>query len=161
MGTQNFVVEEVIAAPALWCPNSAATSCPRVRGSSMRAMIDDGDIAVVDGTQHDGKALSGKFIVAWHRKSGLTLSRFLMMATEIGGLAGRFYGGFGNPRDRFTRFGMTHRGRVCPVKVIPALGERFKHELRRLAVIVGLGQSEISSSFFGYGAPGPGTSSVP
>jgi SOS-response transcriptional repressor LexA len=95
LGTQNFAVDEVIAASALWCPNSAATSCPRVRDSSMRAMIDDGDIAVVDGTQNDGKALSGKIIVAWYRKTGLTLSRFLMMATEIGGLAGRFCGEFG------------------------------------------------------------------
>jgi SOS-response transcriptional repressor LexA len=70
---------EMIAAPALWCPNPAATSCLRVRGSSMSPMIDDGDIVVVDCTQHDGKDLNGKIIVAWHRKTGLTLSRFLMM----------------------------------------------------------------------------------
>jgi SOS-response transcriptional repressor LexA len=72
-------VEEMIAAPALWCPNPAETSCLRVRGSSMSPMIDDGDIVVVDCTQHDGRDLNGKIIVAWHRKTGLTLSRFLMM----------------------------------------------------------------------------------
>jgi DNA-binding XRE family transcriptional regulator len=72
-------VSEMIAAPALWCPNPAATSCLRVRGASMSPMIDDGDIVVVDCTQHDGKELNGKIIVAWHKKTGLTLSRFLMM----------------------------------------------------------------------------------
>ena len=72
-------VAEMIAAPALWCPNPAATSCLRVRGSSMSPMIDDGDIVVVDCTQHDANGLNGKIIVAWNRKTGLTLSRFLMM----------------------------------------------------------------------------------
>jgi transcriptional regulator with XRE-family HTH domain len=72
-------VSEMIAAPALWCPNPAATSCLRVRGASMSPMIDDGDIVVVDCEQHDGKDLNGKIIVAWHKKTGLTLSRFLMM----------------------------------------------------------------------------------
>jgi SOS-response transcriptional repressor LexA len=72
-------VSEMIAAPALWCPNPAATSCLRVRGASMSPMIDDGDIVVVDCTQHDGSELNGKIIVAWNRKTGLTLSRFLMM----------------------------------------------------------------------------------
>jgi len=70
---------EMIAAPVLWCPNPAATSCLRVRGSSMSPMIDDGDIVVVDSTQHDTKDLNGKIIVAWNRKTGLTLSRFLVM----------------------------------------------------------------------------------
>lgn len=72
-------VSEMIAAPALWCPNPAETSCLRVRGSSMSPMIDNEDIVVVDRTQHDGKDLNGKIIVAWHRKTGLTLSRLLMM----------------------------------------------------------------------------------
>jgi SOS-response transcriptional repressor LexA len=72
-------ISEMIAAPALWCPNPAETSCLRVRGSSMSPMIDDGDIVVVDCTQHDGKDLNGKIIVAWNKKTGLTLSRFLMM----------------------------------------------------------------------------------
>jgi SOS-response transcriptional repressor LexA len=72
-------VSEMIAAPALWCPNPASTSCLQVRGSSMSPMIDDGDIVVVDISQNNGKELDGKIIVAWHKKTGLTLSRFLMM----------------------------------------------------------------------------------
>jgi SOS-response transcriptional repressor LexA len=72
-------ISEMIAAPALWCPNPATTSCLRVRGSSMSPMIDNGDIVVVDASQNNGKDLNGKIIVAWHKKTGLTLSRFLMM----------------------------------------------------------------------------------
>jgi SOS-response transcriptional repressor LexA len=72
-------ITEMIAAPALWCPNPSTTSCLRVRGSSMTPMIDDGDIVVVDASQNNGKELNGKIIVAWHKKTGLTLSRFLMM----------------------------------------------------------------------------------
>jgi SOS-response transcriptional repressor LexA len=72
-------ISEMIAAPALWCPNPATTTCLRVRGSSMTPMIDDGDIVVVDASQNNGKELNGKIIVAWHKKTGLTLSRFLMM----------------------------------------------------------------------------------
>ena len=72
-------VSEMIAAPALWCPNPASTSCLRVRGASMSPMIDDGDIVVVDSSQNDANELNGKVIVAWHRRTGLTLSRFLTM----------------------------------------------------------------------------------
>jgi SOS-response transcriptional repressor LexA len=72
-------VSEMIAAPAQWCPNPAATSCLRVRGESMGPMIDDGDIVVVDSAQNEPKELNGKIIVAWHQATGLTLSRFLMM----------------------------------------------------------------------------------
>jgi SOS-response transcriptional repressor LexA len=72
-------ISEMIAAPALWCPNPSTTSCLRARGSSMSPMIDNGDIVVVDASQNNGKDLNGKIIVAWHKKTGLTLSRFLMM----------------------------------------------------------------------------------
>jgi SOS-response transcriptional repressor LexA len=72
-------ISEMIAAPALWCPNPPTTSCLRVRGASMTPMIDDGDIVVVDASQNNGKDLNGKIIVAWHKKKGLTVSRFLMM----------------------------------------------------------------------------------
>jgi SOS-response transcriptional repressor LexA len=72
-------VSEMIAAPALWCPNPAATNCLRVRGSSMSPLIFDGDIVVVDCSLQDVSGLNGKIIVAWHRGRGLTLSRFLMM----------------------------------------------------------------------------------
>jgi hypothetical protein len=46
-------VADVMAAPALWCPNPTATNC-----------LND---------------LNGKIVVAWHRKTGLSLSRFLTM----------------------------------------------------------------------------------
>src|SRR5271154_4286718 len=72
-------VSEMIAAPALWCPNPAQTNCLHVRGSSMSPMIDDGDIVVVDCSALDVNGLNGKIIVAWNRKTGLTLSRFLVM----------------------------------------------------------------------------------
>jgi len=70
--------EEMIAAPALWCPNPAETSCLRVRGSSMSPLINDGDIIAVDCSQLDPYELSGKIVVAWHRENGLSLSRFLL-----------------------------------------------------------------------------------
>ena len=70
-------VTDVVAAPALWCPNPTATNCLRVRGSSMSPLILDGDIVVVDSSQHNDVDLNGKIVVAWHRKTGLSLSRFL------------------------------------------------------------------------------------
>jgi SOS-response transcriptional repressor LexA len=45
----------------------------------MSPLILDGDIVVVDSSQHNVKDLNGKIVVAWHRKTGLSLSRFLMM----------------------------------------------------------------------------------
>jgi SOS-response transcriptional repressor LexA len=72
-------ISEMIAAPVLWCPNPATTSCLRVRGSSMSPTIEDGDVVVVDSAQNDPKELDGKIVVAWHKGTGLTLSRFLMM----------------------------------------------------------------------------------
>jgi SOS-response transcriptional repressor LexA len=72
-------IAAMIAAPVLWCPNPSTTSCLQVRGSSMTPLIDDGDIVVVDASQTSGKELNGKIIVAWHRRTGLTLSRLLMM----------------------------------------------------------------------------------
>lgn len=72
-------VAEMIAAPLLWCPNPAATSCLRVRGSSMSPLVYDGDIVAVDCSAIDMSKLSGKIVVAWNRKTGLTLSRFLLL----------------------------------------------------------------------------------
>jgi hypothetical protein len=68
--------EWVIAAPAAWCPNPDLTSCLRVKGSSMTPSIHDGDIVAVDGSQTDPGKLSGKIVVAWHRKRGLSLAGF-------------------------------------------------------------------------------------
>jgi SOS-response transcriptional repressor LexA len=72
-------VKEMIAAPLLWCPNPATTSCLRVRGSSMSPVIYDGDIVAVDCSVTEISKLNGKIVVAWNRKSGLTLSRFLLL----------------------------------------------------------------------------------
>jgi len=69
-------VESMIAAPKDWCPNPAATSCLRVRGTSMTPLIPDGAIIVVDSSQTDHMKLDGKVVVAWHRDQGLAVSRF-------------------------------------------------------------------------------------
>jgi hypothetical protein len=63
--------QEMIAAPAMWCPHPADTTCLRVRGASMAPLINDGDIDPVD--------LSRKIVVTWQRENGLTLSRFLLV----------------------------------------------------------------------------------
>jgi SOS-response transcriptional repressor LexA len=68
--------EAIIAAPEMWCPNPADTSCLRVKGSSMSPSINDGDIVAVDSSQIDPSKLSGKIVVAWHRDHGLSLARF-------------------------------------------------------------------------------------
>jgi hypothetical protein len=70
--------DEMMAAPAIWCPNPAETNCLRVRGSSMSPLINDGDIIAVDSSQSNPDQLSGKIVVAWHRENGLSLSRFLL-----------------------------------------------------------------------------------
>jgi SOS-response transcriptional repressor LexA len=70
--------EEMIAAPALWCPNPEDTTCLRVKGSSMSPYIDDGDVVAVDSSQSNPSELNGKIVVAWHRQQGLSLSRFLL-----------------------------------------------------------------------------------
>jgi SOS-response transcriptional repressor LexA len=71
--------EVMIAAPEMWCPNPADTSCLRVKGSSMTPSIVDGDIVAVDSSQNDPGKLSSKIIVAWHRQHGLSLARFRQM----------------------------------------------------------------------------------
>jgi SOS-response transcriptional repressor LexA len=69
--------EEMIAAPAFWCPNPAQTNCLRVKGTSMSPLINDGDVVVVDASQTDPEELNRKIVVAWHRESGLSLARFI------------------------------------------------------------------------------------
>ena len=68
--------EAMIAAPEMWCPNPADTSCLRVKGSSMSPSINDGDIIAVDSSQIDPGKLNRKIVVAWHRLHGLSLARF-------------------------------------------------------------------------------------
>jgi len=71
------LAEEMIAAPAFWCPNPVQTHCLHVKGTSMSPLINDGDIVAVDASQTNPKELSQKIVVAWHRQEGLALARFL------------------------------------------------------------------------------------
>jgi phage repressor protein C with HTH and peptisase S24 domain len=71
--------QEMIAAPAMWCPHPADTTCLRVRGASMAPLINDGDIVAVDRSDTNPVDLSGKIVVTWQRENGLTLSRFLLV----------------------------------------------------------------------------------
>lgn len=68
--------EDMIAAPASWCPNPASTSCLRVKGASMNPLIADGDILAVDYSQTNHTSLDTKIVIAWHKDKGLTVSRF-------------------------------------------------------------------------------------
>src|ERR1700719_2770020 len=68
-------VESMIAVPREWCPNPATTKCLRVRGSSMKPLIHDGYVLVVDTSQTDHAKLDGKIVIAWHRDKGLSVSR--------------------------------------------------------------------------------------
>jgi SOS-response transcriptional repressor LexA len=69
-------VEDMIAAPASWCPNPASTSCLRVKGMSMSPLIHDGDILAVDYSSANHSELDGKIVVAWNKDKGLCVSRF-------------------------------------------------------------------------------------
>ena len=71
--------QEMLAAPAMWCPHPSQTSCLRVRGESMSPLISDNDIVAVDRSETDPDTLSGKIVVTWQRDSGLILSRFLQV----------------------------------------------------------------------------------
>ena len=69
-------VEDMIAAPASWCPNPATTSCLRVKGMSMSPLIHDGDILAVDYSTANHAELDGKIVVAWNKDKGICVSRF-------------------------------------------------------------------------------------
>ena len=68
--------DDIIAAPAQWCPNPAFTKCLRVKGHSMMPLIHDGHIVAVDSSQTDISHLNGKLVIAWHEQKGLSISRF-------------------------------------------------------------------------------------
>ena len=70
--------EEMIAAPATWCPNPSQTNCLRVKGTSMSPLINDGDVVAVDGSQTNPDKLNGKIVVGWHREQGLSLARLIV-----------------------------------------------------------------------------------
>jgi len=74
---ETATANEMIGAPALWCPNPAQTNCLRVKGTSMSPLINDGDVVVVDGAQTSPEELNRKIVVAWHRENGLSLARFI------------------------------------------------------------------------------------
>jgi len=74
---ETALADEMIAAPALWCPNPVQTNCLRVKGTSMSPLINDGDIVVVDSSQTNPEDLNRKIVVAWHRENGLSLARFI------------------------------------------------------------------------------------
>lgn len=67
--------ESMVAAPKDWCPNPAATSCLRVKGNSMMPLIQNGYVVAVDSSQNERAKLNGKIVIAWHRDTGLTVSR--------------------------------------------------------------------------------------
>jgi SOS-response transcriptional repressor LexA len=69
-------VEGIIAAPKDWCPNPGTTYSLRVRGDSMTPLIHSDYILVVDSSQVNRAMLDGKIVIAWHKNSGLVVSRF-------------------------------------------------------------------------------------
>jgi SOS-response transcriptional repressor LexA len=69
-------IESMIAAPRSWCPHPMYTSCVRVRGNSMKPLIQDGFIVVVDSSEAEWAKLDGKIVIASHKDIGLTISRF-------------------------------------------------------------------------------------
>jgi len=72
---QDAPVESMIAAPKDWCPNPASTFCVRVTGDSMKPLIYDGYILVVDSLQTDLSELNDKIVIAWNKEMGLMVSR--------------------------------------------------------------------------------------
>lgn len=74
---ETAMTEELIAAPAFWCPNPVQTNCLRVKGTSMSPLINDGDVVAVDASQTNPEELNRKIVVAWHREKGLSLARFI------------------------------------------------------------------------------------
>jgi SOS-response transcriptional repressor LexA len=71
------LANEIIAAPASWCPNPTQINCLRVEGNSMSPTIMTGDIVAIDSSQTNPKELNRKIVVASHRQNGLSLARFI------------------------------------------------------------------------------------
>ena len=71
------LANEIIAAPASWCPNPTQLNCLRVEGNSMSPTIINGDIIAIDSSQTNPKELNRKIVVASHRQNGLSLARFI------------------------------------------------------------------------------------
>jgi SOS-response transcriptional repressor LexA len=73
----SVAADEMLAAPAFWCPNPEQTNCLRVKGTSMSPLINEGDLVAVDASPSSQQELNGKIVVAWHRQDGLFLGRFI------------------------------------------------------------------------------------
>lgn len=69
--------EAMLAAPAEWCPNPAATVSLRVKGNSMSPLILDGYIIAADTSEVDHDDLVGQIVVASNIEKGLLVSRLL------------------------------------------------------------------------------------
>jgi len=69
--------EAMLAAPAKWCPNPAATISLRVKGNSMSPLILDEYIIAVDTSIVSHEDLIGRIVVAWHVEKGLLVSRLV------------------------------------------------------------------------------------
>ena len=68
-------VQEVLTAPADWCPHPNGMIALRVHGDSMFPTIADGSIAVVDTESRDRDALNRKIVVVSHREAGIKVAR--------------------------------------------------------------------------------------
>lgn len=69
--------EAMLAAPAKWCPNPAATVSLRVKGNSMSPLILDGYIVAIDTSNVSHDDLLGRIVVAWSMEKGLLVSRLI------------------------------------------------------------------------------------
>ncbi|MGH9498830.1 MAG: XRE family transcriptional regulator [Terriglobales bacterium] len=69
--------EAMLAAPAGWCPNPAATICLRVKGNSMSPLILEGYIIAIDTSIVAHDELLGRIVVAWNIEKGLLVSRLI------------------------------------------------------------------------------------
>jgi phage repressor protein C with HTH and peptisase S24 domain len=69
--------EAMLAAPAEWCPNPAATVSVRVKGNSMSPLILDGYIIAIDTSNVSHDDLIGHIVVAWNIEKGLLVSRLI------------------------------------------------------------------------------------
>jgi len=64
-------VEDMIAAPASWCPEPCYHKLFAREGMSMSPLIHDGDILAVDYSAANHAELDGKIVVAWNKERGL------------------------------------------------------------------------------------------
>jgi SOS-response transcriptional repressor LexA len=71
---RSIPANQILGAPAPWCPNPSYTSLLRVKGNSMEPLIRDGDIVAVDSFQTDRDELYGKIVLAVSEEKGICVS---------------------------------------------------------------------------------------